>query len=103
MLDCASNDPLSPDDAPEGNIALLSFCGGATIVEIGVVEMIVVGFSGDGDVVPLKNSKLLMATRITVVVVHHRNGDRPEGLLVGISSSRIGFILAQPWSGVILY
>lgn len=102
ILDCASNDPASFVGVPEGTIVLFSFCSGTTVVEIGVVEMIVDGFSGDGEVVPLKNSRLLMATRITVVVVHHTNGDRPVGRLAGIASSRIGFILAQPCSGVIL-
>lgn len=102
ISDCVSLDSLPIDDAPEGSGVLFSFCAGTTDVEVDVVEMIVDDLSAD-EVVPLKKSKLLTATTITVVVVHHTNGDRPEGRLVGIASSRIGFIFAQPCSGVILY
>lgn len=101
ILDCASIDPASPAEVPEGAGVLFSFVVGASDEGLGVVERIVDALSYE-EVVPLRKSRLLTATRITVVVVHHRYGDRPEGRLVGISSSRIGFIFAQPCSGVIL-
>lgn len=101
IFDCASIDPVSLVEVPEGVSLLFDAGVGATGVTAGAGKITVDAFSYD-EVVPLRKSRLLTATRINVVVVHHRYGDRPEVRLVGISSSRIGFILAQPCSGVIL-
>lgn len=101
IFDCGSIDPTSLDEEPEGVNVVFAAGAGTTGVAVVAGEMAVDAFSYD-EAVPLRKRRLLTATRITVVVVHHRYGDRPEVRLVGISSSRIGFIFAQPCSGVIL-